>query len=80
MANFEIKAVSICAAGDHVRLQVSVNGTPRAVYDAEVSEILKNIEADEAIRFALMLARMVAVGKTKAQTKTALQAGVTVSM
>lgn len=77
MANVETKAVSVCAAGDHVRLRVSVNGTPRAFYDAEVDEILRPISDEEAILFVLMLARLVAVGKTKAQTKAALQTGVT---
>lgn len=79
MASIETKAVSVCSAGDHVRLRVSVNGNPKAFYDAEVDEILRPISDEEAILFVLMLARLTAVGKTKAQTKTALQTGVTVN-
>lgn len=79
MAAFEIKAISVCSGGDHVRLQVSVNGVVRGVADAEASQILNSFSEDEAPLVALMLARMVGVGRTKAQTKTALQSGVTVS-
>lgn len=79
MANVEIKALSVCSGGDHVKLQVSVGGTPRATADVEVNQILANISPEESELVALMLARLVAVGKTKAQTKTALQNGVTVS-
>lgn len=79
MAVFEIKALGVCSGGDHVRLQVSVNSTPRATADVEVDQILKNFSTEEAEIVALMLARMVAVGKTKALTKTALQAGVAVN-
>lgn len=80
MAAIEIKALSVCSGGDHVRLQVSVNGNPKATADVEVSQILNNFSPEEAELVALVLARMVAIGKTKAQTKAALQAGVMVNV
>lgn len=79
MAAIGIKALSACSGGDHVRLELSVNGTPRATADVEVSQILNSFSAEEAELVSLTLARMVGIGKTKAQTRTALLAGVTVN-
>lgn len=80
MAAIEIKAISVCSGGEHVKLQVSVNSVVRATADVEASQILNNFSPEEAELVALVLARLVGIGKTKAQTKTALQAGVTVNV
>lgn len=79
MASFTIEATSACSGGEHVRLRLSVNGTPRAVAETEVDAIMRQITEEEGVILALFMARMTAVGRTKAQTKTALQTGVTVT-
>lgn len=79
MAAVKIEALGVCSGGERARLQVSVAGDPKATVDVEVSQVLANFTADDAQLVAITLARLVAIGKTKAQTKTALLAGVTVT-
>lgn len=78
MAAATITWTGQCAGGGHVTL--GVTGAKTFSVQMTTDEMLGAITDDEMKAFFKVFVRFVKVGKTAAQAKTALQAGVTVSV
>jgi hypothetical protein len=78
MATMQLKASSFCAADNHFTLTAS--GDVSFVTRYEVGEFLAPLTDDEKTAFLKALVRFAKIGRTSAQVKTALTAGVTVTI
>ena len=78
MATVTLTATAFCSGGDHVRITLVVDGVERAnkvYFVPALVESLNETDADDVIR---TLIRLHKIGKTNAQVKTDLQAGLIV--
>jgi len=78
MASLTIQLTGICASGNH--LTFALSGAKDLVVNGELSEMLDPVTDDEAQAFVKIIAKLVRIGRTNAQARTALQAGVTVTL
>lgn len=79
MATVTLSWVGVCAGGCHVTVDVSFNGGSAQRFTYDVDEFRASITQEKREEFILDLLRFVSVGKTRAEVRTALQAGVTVT-
>ncbi len=77
MATITTTLTAICAGGDH--LTFSITGAKTLAVAADFAEINSPITDEEAVAFVKVIAKLCKSGKTMAQAKTALQAGITVT-
>lgn len=86
MTTLNYKFVSVCSGGDHVTLDVSLNGgaTKRFTYsvDEDIRPSLASLTSDEQAFIALWILKLKASGFTRQQILNAVQApsGVTVTI
>jgi hypothetical protein len=83
MATLGFQYVSNCAGGGHVEIDGSFNAGPpkRFVYTTdELRQPLNALTPDEMAQFSLTLLKIHFAGRTRAEMKTELQAGVTVTV
>jgi len=77
MASVTITAAGICAGGNHLHL--TVTGAKTASVRLDLEDMAAPITDDDLASFVRVLCRLCKSGKTPAQAKAALQAGVTVT-
>ncbi len=77
MASITTTLIAICAGGDH--LTFSITGAKTLTVSADFAEMNSPITDEEAVAFVKVIAKLCKSGKTIAQTKTALQAGIVVT-
>ena len=83
MATLGYQFVANCAGGGHTTIAVSLNGgaAKNVVYTTdELLAPLNTLTADEREMAALVILKLHFAGKTRAQAKTELQSGVTVTL
>lgn len=83
MAALGYQFVENCAGGGHTTIAVSFNGgaAKNVVYTTdELRQPLSALTTDERETLALLVLKLHFAGKTRAQAKTELQSGVTVTL
>lgn len=80
MTTLTLKALSVCSGGNHAEVQISVNGTPRATVKVTADEIAAAPANDELQAAVDVLLRAYSIGRTKSQVKTALMAGIDITL
>lgn len=78
MSAVTITLASTCAGGGH--LTFAITGDKTATVPANFSELADPISDEDAVIFCKVIARMVKKGRTVAQARALLQAGVTVTV
>lgn len=76
--NLTLRITEVCAGGEHVT--VTVTGDASMTARLSVAEIREPLSAEDKETFVRVLLRAYAQGKTKAQVKAGLQAGVVVTL
>lgn len=69
---------SICAGGNH--LTFTVTGDKSGTVRVDLSDLTQPITDEDALLFCRVIARLARMGRTQAQARTLLQAGVTVTV
>jgi len=80
MATVTLTATNICSGGNHVTIRLDVNSVERATKTYLIDELaaaLDEIDADDVIR---TLIRLHKIGKTNAQVRDDLLAGLTITV
>ncbi len=77
MSALTMTLVSACAGGDH--LTFSITGAKTLSVSINASDMTSPITDDDLAAYLKITARLCKIGKTVAQAKTALQAGITVT-
>lgn len=80
MATVAVSFSSACAGGGHLLLGVAVNGGAGQTIEYTVDEIQQAEPADLIHDFVLAVLRLHFGGMTRAQIRSALQAGFTVTI
>jgi hypothetical protein len=78
MATVHIQATAVCAGGEHVKVSASVDGGPVKVFDYLGAELRDTLDGDLGVKnrdAVLALIEIHNIGKTPAQAKADLQAG-----
>lgn len=78
MAAIIITYVSVCDGGAHVEL--AITGAATHTVRLGLDDVTNAITAEEVDNFVKIILRLSKMNKTKAQLKTALQAGIVVSV
>jgi hypothetical protein len=78
MATITVRLTGLCGGGNHATL--SVTGDRSMSFVSDVEAMSQALTEDEAETFVRVLIRMSRAGKTLAQWRTALQAGITVTV
>jgi len=78
MAAITITLNSVCAGGNHLRLQLTGDATGTKTLTLE--ELTLPIETEDKEAFLRVITKMARMGRTNAQARTLLQAGVTVTV
>ena len=71
---------TVCAGGGHAEINVSVDGDTVRRLDYEVSEVLVPITLEPRRELVTLLLRARLGGMTPAQARSAMQAGITVTL
>lgn len=83
MATITFTRISVCAAGDHVTIDVSFNGgaSKRGVFDIDdLRQALSILTPEEQEAFAKLVLRVHIAGKTRNQITTEFNSPVTVTI
>jgi len=80
MASVTIQLVSVCPGGGHVILNANVNGVDKGNFNVTAEEILAPFPDEDVERFIAALIKLRLIGRTKAQVRADLQAGLTVTV
>lgn len=80
MATMKLTLTHVCAGGEHAEIAVEVNGQSRGTYAVRVSDVTGTFADDEIETFLAGVIRLHKVGKTLAQVRNDLQAGLTVTL
>jgi len=79
MASVSVQLVSVCTGGDHAIVRLTKGAQVRDV-PMQVQELRSNITQDDIDAFCKVALKLHNEGKTLAQFKASVQAGVTVSV
>lgn len=79
MATVAIALISSCAGQGHVHLNVSINGGAVQAYRLHIDEMMIPLTTEEREIILRGLLKLHAAGKTKAQMRTSVIAGVNVT-
>lgn len=80
MATVTFDFVSACSGGDHVKVDVSVNGGAARRLNLTAQEFFDPLPPEDAETIARGLLRLYRIGKTMGQFKTALASGIAVTV
>lgn len=78
MTTLTVTLSSICAGGGH--LTFTISGARTATVPLTVADITEPITEEDVVSFCKVIARMAKAGRTVAQARSLLQAGVTVTI
>jgi len=78
MAQITVTASNFCSGGQHATLTVS--GDVSRTMRVDVTSFLEPVSVEDSLAFLRVLVKLVKIGKTPGQLKSALQAGVTVNV
>lgn len=80
MATLTLAAVRACSKGDHIEIRLDVNGVERAKHIWHIDELREALRGTDALYLQRILLAIYAADKTPAQVKTALQAGISITV
>ena len=80
MTTATITLKSVCAGGNHLHFGVTVNGGSERIVNTDNDTVLAPLTDDEKAAFVKVCAKLYKIGRTANATKTAFQAGVTVTL
>lgn len=80
MATVLLHLEAICNGGDHAIVSAKVNQQAAEDYAITVGDLFNNWTAEDERLAAFYLTKLLAIGKTKNQLRTALNAGVTITI
>lgn len=80
MAVIEIKATATCAGGEHVTIAARLDGGAPQATIFTVAQMTQVLTVEDVARVVLPLIQLHARGKTVAQLRTDLLAGITVTV
>ena len=69
---------SVCSGGGHATLGVTIDGGQKAILHVETDQIRAAIEDREAL--VLGMTKLALTGLTRAQARTKLQAGISITL
>ena len=78
MTTLTIRLTGICSGGGHLTLTIS--GVKSATVPVDLTEMTQPITDEDMDAFCRVIIKMARTGRTAAQTRTLLQAGVTVTV
>lgn len=78
MASETITLTTVCAGGNHLLL--TLTGAREATTVLELADLSTAVTDDEIVAFCKVIAKLAKAGRTNAQARTLLQAGVTVNV
>lgn len=80
MAILVLTLANACSSGGHVNISATVNGVSKGVHPFEADELLNDITDDEIAAAIKIVLRLYKIGKTRAQVRTAITSGLTVTV
>lgn len=80
MATVTLTTTRICSGGNHFTIELSVDGVVRATKTYEGTDLVDAVSDVDAEDVIPVLIRMHKLGKTNAQVRTALLAGITITV
>jgi len=80
MSTLLITATNICSGGNHVTLQLKLDGVEQFVKTFNLDELIDALNAVDEQAFMLAVVRAYKIGRTVTQTKNAFLAGVTINL
>lgn len=80
MATLVLTTVSTCAGGQHVVLSATINGVDKGNQNVVADDVLAAFDDEEIAAFIKGVIRLHKLGKTNAQVKADLAAGLTVTL
>lgn len=80
MAIFTLTIVSVCGSGNHADIRLDISGVPQAVHSFHVDELTAPLDDADGERVIKMLCNLHKVGRTNAQVKNDLSAGLSLSL
>lgn len=80
MATVFIQATQVCGSQGHAHLIVQVNGTPKGSVAMHVDQLDVPIRDEDIDTFVRMCVRGHKIGKTNAQVRADLVAGLTITL
>jgi hypothetical protein len=80
MATILLKLEHVCAGGGHATISVALNGTPKGEWELWADDVLADVTDEEIEALMKLLIRAHKVGRTKAEVRTDLQAGLTITV
>ncbi|OHD22670.1 MAG: hypothetical protein A2Y38_22945 [Spirochaetes bacterium GWB1_59_5] len=78
MATLVINLERACGGGEHLDIGITVDGGPKRIVEVSRSEMTAPLTDTTMVEVIRGIVRAYAKGKTQAQVRTALQAGITV--
>jgi len=80
MTTIILTAVDICPGGEHIDINIQFNGVDKGNRQVTVTEVLADFDEYDINGFIKSTIRAYKVGKTNAQVKAGLLAGITVTI
>jgi len=80
MATVKIKATGVCSGGEHVNIEANLDGGPVQTTQFTVTRMTQVLTADDVASTVLPLIQLHARGKTVAQLRADLLAGISVTI
>lgn len=80
MATVVITLESVCAGGGHANISVSVNGVNKGTFPVLADDVLSPLPDADVPTVLAALVKLRMIGRTKAQVRSDLQAGLTVTV
>jgi hypothetical protein len=80
MAVFTLTITSICGSGNHANIRLDISGVPQATHAFHVDELTEPLDDGDSRRVIKMLSNLHKVGRTNAQVKNDLSAGLSLTL
>lgn len=80
MAVFTLTITSVCGSGNHAGIRLDISGVAQATHTFHVDELTEAIGEDDSRNVIRFLSRLHKVGRTNAQVKNDLSAGLSLSL
>jgi len=80
MATVLLTLESVCAGGGHAQINVKVNGNDKGTFAVWADDVLSQLPDEDIPLVLAALIKLRTIGRTKAQVRNDLQAGLTVTV
>lgn len=80
MATLTLTATRICSGGNHYTIRLDVNGAERLSHTYEIDDLIAAVSDVDAEQVIATLIRLHKIGRTNAQVRTDLLAGLNITV